>query len=277
LYALLFLCYWFEWPLRSVGRGSWSTETETVITSTFAWWQQMATLSISWLSLRMHVFEREFMCGYAMHCHVSRFASATQKIKLWDFVGVLMHPYIHTSMYLRKSCAAHVYIESCEWRDPALWEPSHMWLHVNGMHLTCNTQSSINRINWTRAAAWLLNMQNRHSSHPRLSSTSAHRTFDHFFTQLKSNRAMTGFMPWTSDMPYVSACPVLNANHAAKFETVVKFYYKLIKIYPFCEIIVFLNLQTWSKRALTTNQPKSVPKRRFHMRKWIAARSTVKI
>jgi hypothetical protein len=188
-----------------------------------------------------------------------------------------MHPNWHTYMYLRKSCAAHVYIESCEWRDPALWEPSHMWLHVNGMHLTCNTQNWINWINWTRAAAWLLNMQYRHSSHPRLSSTSALRTLDHWFTQLKSSRAMTGFMPCASDMPYVSVCPASNAKHAAKCVTVVKFYHKFIKMYPFRGILIFWSLQKWSKRALTTNQPKSVPKRRFHMRKWIAARSTVKI
>ena len=167
-----------------------------------------------------------------------------------------MHPNWHTSRYVRKSCAAHVYMDSCEWREPALWEPGHMWLHVNCMHRTCNTQSWINWINWTRAAAWLLNMQKRHSSHPRLSSTSAHRAFDHSFTQLKWSRAMTGFMPWTSDMPYVSACPVLNAKHAAKCETVIKFYHKLIKMCPFCRTLIFWSLQKWSKKAdwLRTSQ-----------------------
>ena len=102
------------------------------------------------------------MSGYAMHCHVSRLASATLKIKLLWFVRECMHPNWHTSRYVRKSCAAHVYMDSCDWREPALWEPGHMWLHMNCMHRTCNTQSWINWNKRTRAAAWLLNMQQRH-------------------------------------------------------------------------------------------------------------------
>jgi len=89
-------------------------------------------------------------------------------------------------------------------------------------------------------------MQYRHTSHPRLSSTSALRTLDHWFTQLKSSRAMRGFMPCASDMPYVSVCPASDAKHAAKCVTVVKFYHRFIKMYHYRGILIFWSFQNGS-------------------------------
>ena len=93
--------------------------------------------------------------------------------------------YIHICLFLQKLCYSCVH-ESC--RQKHFIHKSNLSLpHVNSLQITCNTQSSMVRINCELIAAWVLDIQCQHMSQPHSSSEVAHQTWQLWFAQLQSS------------------------------------------------------------------------------------------
>jgi hypothetical protein len=146
--------------------------------------------------------------GYAIHCHVSRFVSAIQKVMLSDLVGV--HTYMHTYisakaalhmcslvMFMERHCTvgANSYLHPCE------WYASHM------QHTKLNQM-------YKRNAGCSMVVEHSMSTHEPvlfklIISTPNIGTSIH---AVKINRAKTNFMLCSSNMAYVSLCTAWTPN-----------------------------------------------------------------